>query len=546
MNRTSRWVTPVWVGLVILIMSNPALSADVPAAPARASVIEGNEATASSHCPPFAVAGFSKATHTITADPTNWLTHIANAPAGAEVLLAPGIYSLQRYAVVFERPLTLRSASGNQRDVVIEGQGYGVNAEALMIMADDVVVADLTVRNVRDHAISIKEGFARSIIYNVALEDVGTQHIKGSRMGPNGLIACSSMGYSTDIAPGDYNGAIDLHGAVGWIIRDNYIYNIWGDGSGCVVDEDCGTYYPGGGPAILLWKDSHDNTVERNRIVSSFRGISVGLNTPYSGGVIRDNFIHVATPGRAGVDGVIEHDTGISLLGAENVIVEGNTVLLAGSYPGPIELQDTAGIVVRNNLVSAPVWNRGNSQYNDCANRSDEDCDSVRFGNIVLSTAVQQESALQVAVVENTQAGDDANRLNADNPSEPQDTGESLNLIVSASVQRVAEPVVDTPSDTNTSVAAVDELSVHLERLAEIEAWLRRAREERLRGWEERLRMKEERLRFMELLVTYRGSGSTNLLSERSQLSDSARLLNELEISKRLSAIESLLERLEQ
>jgi len=330
------------------------------------------------HCPPFELSReYRTPTKSTQVNPSNWIEAVENAVVGEEILLQDGIYSLDRYAVVFNAPVTFRSASGNRESVIIEGQGYSENAEALMIMSDDVIIADLTVRNVRDHAISLQEGSARPVIYNVNLVDVGTQHIKGNRMGPFGVIACSSMGYTEEISKGDYNSAIDLHAAVGWTIRDNYIYNIYGDGSGCAVDAECGIYYPGGEPAILLWRDSRDNEILRNTIVGSHRGISLGLDTTYTGGVVEDNYLCRSEVGKDGINGFIEGDTGISLIGASHVEVTGNKVLFPGDYPGPIEVWKGKGITVYNNFTSKPIWNRGEAEYNGC---SKYPCDDMVAG----------------------------------------------------------------------------------------------------------------------------------------------------------------------
>ena len=335
-------------------------------------------------CPPYASQeNYRKPANVHNANPDNWVQTINNAAAGDEIRLADGVYPLQQYAVVLDKPLTLRSASGNRDDVIIQGQGLSVNAEALMIMANDVHIADLTVKNVRDHAISIQETFSRAVIYNVHLKDIGTQHIKSNRGGPDSLIACSSIGYTNDTAVGDYTGAIDLHGAVNWTIRDNFIYNIWGDGSKCIVDAECGTQFFGGGPAILIWNNARDNTIERNTIVESFRAIALGLDTSYSGGIVRDNFICRTQPGKQGVKKYIEGDAGISLRGADNVSVIGNHILINGRYRGAIELKYSQTIRIENNLISKKIWNKGRSTYNDCKWWF---CRDEGYGNKVVQT----------------------------------------------------------------------------------------------------------------------------------------------------------------
>ena len=318
------------------------------------------------HCPPFEQSTlFRQPVKTTIANPTNWVRHIENAKDGQEILLQDGHYPLEQYSVVINHAITLRSKSGNSKSVVIEGQGNSKNAEALMIMANNVHIADITVKNTRDHGVTIQEGFAQPVIYNLHLVDIGTQHIKGNRPGPNGTIACSQLGYSTPTSTGDYNSAIDIHRAVEWTIRDNYIYNIYGDGSGCIVDTNCGSMWPGGEPAVLLWKDSKDNTIERNTIVDSYRAIALGLDTPYSGGVVKNNIICRTASGKQGVNGFIEGDAGISLSGASDVNLVGNQIILPGDYPGPIEIRDGTGITLGNNTLSKKVWDRGNAQYQE-------------------------------------------------------------------------------------------------------------------------------------------------------------------------------------
>jgi hypothetical protein len=445
----------------------------------------------SSHCPPYTDSSYYRTPgNTKTADPSNWIQTIQEATDGDEILLEDGTYSYDGYAVVFNKPVTIRGKSGRAQDVVIQGHGYGEPSEALMIMADDVHIADLTVKDVHDHAISFKENFARSVIYNVELYDIGTQHIKGSHMGPEGVIACSNIGYQNPTGTGDYNSGIDLHGAVAWTIRDNNFYNIFGDGSGCVVDRDCGTQYPGGGSAILVWNNSRDNTIERNRITESFRGISLGLSTPYSGGVVRNNLITRSTTGKEGVNGFIEADTGISMIGAVDVLIEGNTVVLAGDYQGPIEVQDATGIVVVNNLMSKPVWNRGNADYNGCTSQDPAECNDAAFGNIVLESDTEQladaaNDSSSVATTDETDAGEMQTAAPAEN--------ESMPLITADNTETTDQPAI--------APHAADDAT---ELLAKIDTAMAQLKHERMLATAERLKMMEERLRYKEAQLEQR------------------------------------------
>jgi hypothetical protein len=232
-----------------------------------------------------------------------------------------------------------------------------------MVHAASVTIADLTMTAIRNHAISIKgeSGAEAPHVYNVDLYDIGTQHIKGTPgdgVG-DGVVACSRLGYTANGVRGDYINAIDIHRGVNWIVRDNEIYNIWGDGTGCEVDVTCGAYLSGGGPAILFWNNSSGTVVERNRIADSFMGIALGYGTPHPGGAVRNNFVFRSQASRPGARGVITGDLGIHVRGGNGTTVDHNTVIQAGSYPGAVEIWQSQNVAVRNNLISQPVWDRG-------------------------------------------------------------------------------------------------------------------------------------------------------------------------------------------
>lgn len=315
-----------------------------------------NKVQIESRCPAYTdSAHFAVRKRSITVSPEdNWISTIESAKPHTDILLSDGQYVIDRHAVVVGDHITIRSVSEKKDRVVISGAGYSTPGEGLMIVGNDVIVADLSMADIRDHAISIKpeEGAKSSIqLYNVHLYDIGTQHIKLNVGGStDGLIACSAIGYSADGAVGDYNGAIDLHQAVNWTVRDNLIYNIRGDGSGCNVDRDCGRYYSG--PAILIWNQSNNNTIVRNRIFDSYRNIALGLGRGHTNGLVADNIIVQSKPGDAG----IEMQTAIS------AVIENNTVILAGSYPGAIEYRNSSDIIIRDNQTTSKPHNRGKSR----------------------------------------------------------------------------------------------------------------------------------------------------------------------------------------
>ncbi len=335
-------------------------SSDNTKATSAPSGITQNQASkkSSTHCSPYSTSTlYRPRSNSLTLTPAdNWVHEIEHASQDTEILLADGIYDLLQYSVLLKDDITLRSESGNSDAVLIRGPGYDTPNEGLIITGNNITIADLSMTGMRDHAISAKPEIAGGDaphIYNVDLYNIGTQHIKGSPGTSNGLIACSAIGYKPNGAKGDYNGAIDLHTASNWTIRDNTIYNIAGDGSGCNVDKECGSYLTG--PAILIWNNSKDTTVERNTITDSTRNIAFGLGRGHEGGIIRENHIVQTTPG----------DAGIELQSATGTIVENNVVLLKGNYRGAIEFRETRDIVVRSNTITSPPWDRGDNLRQD-------------------------------------------------------------------------------------------------------------------------------------------------------------------------------------
>jgi hypothetical protein len=315
-------------------------------------------------CPPYLTSPLKRPrAHQVTVGPhDDWIGAIERAGPDTEVVLRRGRYDLgSHYAVQIHDDVTVRGETGDPADVVVRGRGYGPRSEGLMVVGSRVTIAELSVTQVRNHAVSVKGelGAKAPHLYRLRLFDTGTQQVKLTPAGSSdGVIACSEIFYNPGAARGDYVDAIDLHGAVDWSIRDNYIHGINGDGTGCEVDADCGTYVSG--PAILVWNHSRGTVVERNVLLDNYRNISFGLGTGHEGGVIRNNFVERRRPG----------DAGIELQGAVGARVTHNTVRVAG-YKGALELRDSSEAVLVNNLLSAPVWNRGSATFQEAGTIGD-------------------------------------------------------------------------------------------------------------------------------------------------------------------------------
>ncbi len=235
---------------------------------------------------------------------------VNSATSGTTILIANGTYNFDGVYLRIDVPnVTLRSASGNREAVILDGN-Y-VTTEIIQIVASNVTVADLTLREAYYHPIHVMSGDTthtlNTLIYNVHIVDPGEQAIKINPAADgyytdNGVIACSHIELTDvgrpHIRNNCYTGGVDAHQSQNWIIRDNLIEGFW-----------CSNGLSEHG--IHLWRGCRDTTVERNVLKNNARGIGFGLTTdpggrtypdnPCSaasgyvddyGGVIRNNFVY--------------------------------------------------------------------------------------------------------------------------------------------------------------------------------------------------------------------------------------------------------------
>lgn len=321
--------------------------------------VDAEAARVKNFCPAYEDSALYRSranTIVISPDDSNWELKIENAQANTEILLMDGEYLFDYGSIFMQEPdITVRSLSGDRDSVRIRGLGfYQGSNEGFMIAADRITIADLTMHDIRRHAIAMKPGFDedaildQTYIYNMNLYDIGTQQIKGADSGENrdAVVACSRIGYTESAVRGDYIGAIGIFEGSDVIVRDNYIYNITGDGTGCNVaapQEPCNYDTV---PAIYM-RVSRDSIIERNIVVDSWRAISLGLTNGHVRGIIRNNYIYREGPG----------DMGISVERSIDTIVEHNTVFV-GEYFAPIQVRAGSGHIFRNNLTNAPIHTR--------------------------------------------------------------------------------------------------------------------------------------------------------------------------------------------
>ncbi len=265
-----------------------------------------------------------------------------SAGPGTTIIIGAAVYDMQGFIHVVNDGIQLRGATGDRGDVILDFGGMETGYFGILVEADDVTIADLTIRNAKDHGVSI-QGRDRQTLYNLHIQDVGDQLVKVNPWGngsEDGLLACSRLEYTT-AAPDEYTNGISAHDAHGWIVRDNEWYRIRTPGNTPV-------------PTILFWSGSSDTVVERNLLVDCYQGIAFGNASHGSGdhfgGIVRNNFIYASMP----------HDVVVEMVHAEGWLVAHNTALLLNpdglDWGMEARFSDSQG-TFENNLTNMRIWN---------------------------------------------------------------------------------------------------------------------------------------------------------------------------------------------
>jgi len=266
-----------------------------------------------------------------------------NAAAGTTIVVSPGIYHLGGVVHIVNDNTAIRGATGNRDDVILDGGGMLATGRyhVILIEADNVTIADLTIRNGDEHGISVN-GSDCPWLYNLHIIDTGYQLVKVNPIGDgseDGLLACSHLEYSTT-SPEDYTNGISAHNAHDWTVRDNEWYRIRTPGNAPV-------------PTILFWSGSSGTVVERNLLVDCYQGISFGNAShsagDHTGGIVRNNVIYASQP----------HDVVIEMVHASGWLVAHNTALLLGpdgvTHGMEARFPDSSGTFAYN-LSNMDIW----------------------------------------------------------------------------------------------------------------------------------------------------------------------------------------------
>lgn len=331
-------------------------------------------------CPPL--AGPDPDSTIIDVDPSqvgNLTAIVSSARPGDTIRFASGTYELDGvYMWVSASGVTLRSASGNRDDVVLDGNYQ--TQEIITVAASDVTVANLTIRKAATHPIHVvstdSADTLNTQIYNVHIVDPREQAIKinpnqGGYFVDDGEIACSHIELTDTGRPnvqpnpgGCYTGGVDAHQARGWVIRDNVVEGFWCDAG---LSEH----------AIHFWRGGRDTLVERNVLLNNARGVGFGLaaggeartygDAPCPGasgyighydGIVRNNFIFANDPGLlSSPDGF---DCGICFWSACGARALHNSVVSTGDAFSSIEWRfpSSTEVEITNNIATHPLRQR--------------------------------------------------------------------------------------------------------------------------------------------------------------------------------------------
>lgn len=312
----------------------------------------------------------------LVSDTTELEQAVNNAGQGSTILVSDGVYNLDGVYLRFDTPdVTLRSASGNREAVVLDGN-Y-LTTEIIQIVASNITIADLTLREAYDHPVHIMPTTQAStlgtLLYNLHIIDPGQQAVKinpvdSSHFVDDGEVACSRIELTdagrAHIRDNCYTGGIDAHAARSWVVRDNLIQGFW-------CQQGLSEH------AIHFWKNSRDTLVERNSLLDNARGVGFGLvadqplrtyaddpcpdaagdYVDHYGGIVQNNF--VAAHSAALLASNAGFDCGICLWYACNANVWHNSVFAPEVRSASIEWRfAVTSACILNNLASHSLLER--------------------------------------------------------------------------------------------------------------------------------------------------------------------------------------------
>jgi hypothetical protein len=361
------------VAVILAILFLPSPKASGPPAPAFPAA----EVPSDPSCPPLPPPSDTIVDVSTVAELQE---AVDSAAPHTTIRLADGTYALDGvYLRLDVLNVTLRSASGDRQAVILDGN-Y-TTTEIVQIVASNVTIADLTMREATYHPIHVMSAAGsdtrNTLVYNVHILDPGQQAIKinpaaDGTYPDDGVIACSRIELTDadrphiwDINGSCYTGGIDAHQARGWVGRDNRIGGFW-----------CQRGLAEHG--VHFWQGSRGTLVERNLLVDNARGVGFGLDesgagrtypenpcpsagggyVDHYGGLIRNNFVFASREEL--FDSQFGFDCGLCLWQACGAQVVHNTVASTQDPFSSIEWRfDHTDVDILNNLATFRLLARG-------------------------------------------------------------------------------------------------------------------------------------------------------------------------------------------
>ncbi|MFP4350069.1 MAG: hypothetical protein ACLFQY_17380 [Desulfococcaceae bacterium] len=308
--------------------------------------------SAADFCPPLDPPSGSVVTVSTEADLRFAAT---KSESGTTILVSPGNYSMKNFIHVVNDSIAIRGKTGNRDDIILDFGGMIDGHFGILVEGDDFTIADLTIRNAKNHGVSI-QGVDRPILYNLKIQDIGDQLVKVNPIGDgseDGLLACSCLEYTTS-APDTYTNGISAHDSHRWIVRDNQWKRIRTNDDNVTI------------PAILFWSGSSDTVVKRNLLVDCSRGIAFGnpshSGVDHLGGKVFNNVIY----------STLKHDVAIEMVRAEGWLVAHNTAILLNPISGltwgmEARFAESVGTFA-NNLTNMNIFGNRNGANTSLSN----------------------------------------------------------------------------------------------------------------------------------------------------------------------------------
>jgi len=277
--------------------------------------------------PPLPPPDPGQVTVVYVSNPSELQSAIAGMGSDTTIMLEPGTYDMTNVTaarwIAGKQNIALRGTTGNRDEVVLEGTGMTGGAAQYIFQfsnCQDVLVADMTLRNVYHHLIHTTAGCSDMHFYNLRLNDCRTQFCK-IQSTDGGLVEYCQFDFTDpNGGPDDYMHGIDCLDSDNWVIRDNTFLHL--------------RYEPGlSGGAILMWHGCQDTIVERNEFIRCDFGVAFGNpggdDPDHVRGIIRNNFFYR--------DASTSGDVAITLNRAQDAKVYNNTCILNGTFSWVID-----------------------------------------------------------------------------------------------------------------------------------------------------------------------------------------------------------------